>query len=184
MIEISSSLRMFSRANRNRKLRVNPHDGIDSALMLLKYRLRPTPHRGEIQIVRNYGDIPEISGFPDQLNQAFTNILVNAIDMFDEIAEESPFELQASAPKIEIHTHSPNPQTVAVAIHDNGSGMLPETCAKIFDWSFTTKAPDKGTGLGLTIARQIVEESHGGRLTVTSKVGRGSEFCLCLPTNL
>jgi signal transduction histidine kinase len=131
--------------------------------------------------VQDYGELPEIKCFPGQLNQVFMNILANAIDVFDEMAQTQSFEqLKANPQKITIQTEQQNNQ-VFIRIRDNGKGMDEATQAKIFDHLFTTKAVGKGTGLGLAIARQIVEEKHEGTLAVNSVLGQGSEFLIHLP---
>jgi predicted ATPase/signal transduction histidine kinase len=161
---ISTSLRMFSRADTESKFRANVHDGIDSTLLILKYRLKAKDFRPEIEVIRNYGNLPEINCFPGQLNQVFMNILANAIDMFDEIAEGQSFEeLQASPQQITIQTQVVEPNSIEIHIRDNGKGISEEICSKIFDRKFTTKAVGKGTGLGLAIARQVIVEKHSGQ---------------------
>ena len=70
---------------------------------------------------------------------------------------------------------------MVIRIKDNGGGMSPLVRAKIFDHLFTTKGVGKGTGLGLSISRQIVEETHGGKLTCESVLGAGTEFAIALP---
>ncbi|NEQ55744.1 MAG: hypothetical protein F6K11_37515, partial [Leptolyngbya sp. SIO3F4] len=71
-------------------------------------------------------------------------------------------------------------EQVEIRIADNGTGMTDEVKSKIFDHLFTTKAAGKGTGLGLAIAHQIIVDTHGGSLEVTSDVGKGTEFCIRL----
>ncbi|OCQ99336.1 serine/threonine protein kinase [Nostoc sp. MBR 210] len=178
---ISNSLRTFSRADTEYKVSANLHDGLNSTLLILKYRLKANEFRPEIQVIQEFGDLPLIECFPGQLNQVFMNILANAIDMFDEMAQTQSFkELKANPQIITIRTEVVSNQ-VDIRIRDNGKGMTQEVQKKIFDHLFTTKAVGKGTGLGLAIARQIVVEKHGGRLEVQSQVGQGSEFCIYLP---
>ena len=180
---ISTSLRMFSRADTESKFKANVHDGIDSTLLILKYRLKAKDFRPEIEVIRNYGDLPEINCFPGQLNQVFMNLLANAIDMFDEMAEGQSFkELQAHPQQITIQTQVVETDHVEICIRDNGKGMSEEICSKIFDRKFTTKAVGKGTGLGLAIARQVIVEKHSGSLKVRSEIAQGTEFIICLPT--
>jgi predicted ATPase/signal transduction histidine kinase len=177
---ISTSLRTFSRADTDHQVSANLHEGIDSTLMILKYRLKANEHRPAIEVIQEYGEIPEIQCFPGQLNQVFMNILANAIDMFDEIAQTQSFKTIAANPQqITITTSRVGPQ-VQIAIRDNGKGMTEDVQAKIFNHLFTTKEVGKGTGLGLAIARQIVVEKHGGSLEVQSELGRGTEFCIRL----
>jgi len=182
---ISSSLRTFSRADRDSKTVFNLHEGLDSTLLILKYRLKDKDFRPAIQVMKEFGEIPEVNCFPGQLNQVFMNLLANAIDMFDEVAMQQSYEsLKATPQLITIRTRQLMAETgkpwVEICIADNGKGMSAETRAKIFDSDFTTKAVGKGTGLGLAIVRQILVETHHGRLTVQSEMGKGTEFCLQL----
>jgi PAS domain S-box-containing protein len=178
---ISNSLRTFSRADTEHKVNAHLHEGLDSTLLILKYRLKANEFRPAIAIVQNYGELPAIDCFPGQLNQVFMNILANAIDMFDEIAQVQPYEqLQANPQILTLQTEQTDNQ-VMIRIRDNGKGMDEVTRSRIFDHLFTTKEVGKGTGLGLAIARQIVVEKHGGSLEVQSTVGQGTEFCICLP---
>ena len=78
-------------------------------------------------------------------------------------------------------TTSVENQSVKIAITDNGKGINEEAKAKIFDHLFTTKVVGKGTGLGLPIARQIVEETHRGKLSFNSVKGNGTEFIIEIP---
>lgn len=178
---ISNSLRTFSRADTEYKISANIHEGLDSTLLILKYRLKANEHRPAIQVIQDFGYLPPIKCFPGQLNQVFMNILANAIDMFDEMAQTQSFqELEANPQKITIRTEVISNQ-VYIRIRDNGKGITQELQEKIFDHLFTTKAVGKGTGLGLAIARQIVVEKHGGSLNVWSELNQGTEFTIQIP---
>jgi signal transduction histidine kinase len=179
--DISTSLRTFSRADTDHGVSANLHDGIDSTILILKYRLKANERRPAIEVIQNYGEVPSIVCFPGQLNQVFMNILANAIEMFDEVAQtQSLEELQANPQKITIGTIV-EANHVLIQIRDNGKGMTKAMQAKIFDHWFTTKGVGKGTGLGLAIARQIIVEKHGGSLEVRSELGQSTEFCIRLP---
>lgn len=180
---ISASLRTFSRADTEHKVSADLHTGIDSTLLILKYRLHANTSRPEIQVIRDYGQLPEVKCFLGQLNQVFMNILANAIDVFDEATQNYSFsDLQTRPQKITIETRLLAEQNaVEICIRDNGKGMPPAIKAKIFDHLFTTKGIGKGTGLGLAIAHQIVVEGHGGELRVQSELGQGTEFYIRLP---
>jgi signal transduction histidine kinase len=178
---ISASLRTFSRADTDYKVSANLHEGIDSTLLILKYRLKANEHRPAIEVIQDYGDLPTIPCFPGQLNQVFMNILANAIDIFDEMAQGVSFDQLKSHPQhITIRTTTQANQ-VQIQIGDNGKGMTEEVRTRIFDHLFTTKGVGKGTGLGLAIARQIVVEKHGGAIAVNSIVGEGTTFTISLP---
>lgn len=179
---ISNSLRTFSRADTDHKVSANLHEGIDSTLLILKYRLKANEYRPAIEVIQNYGDVPAIYCFPGQLNQVFMNILANAIDIFDEVALQSSFaDLQANPQKITIQTTLTAQNAIEIHFCDNGKGMTEDVKAKIFDHLFTTKEVGKGTGLGLAIARQIVVEKHGGSLEVQTGLGQGTKFYIRLP---
>jgi predicted ATPase/GAF domain-containing protein/anti-sigma regulatory factor (Ser/Thr protein kinase) len=179
---ISTSLRTFSRSDTEHQVKANLHDGLDSTLMILKYRLKGDKHRRAIEVIKNYGNLPTVKCFPGQLNQVFMNILANAIDMFDEMAQSLSFaELEAHPQEIKITTAMVNLNQVQIEIKDNGKGISPEVRAKIFDHLFTTKGVGKGTGLGLTIAHQIVTSKHQGTLGVQSQPNQGTQFTIRLP---
>ncbi|MEH2352443.1 trifunctional serine/threonine-protein kinase/ATP-binding protein/sensor histidine kinase [Nostoc sp.] len=178
---ISTSLRTFSRADQDYKVPFNIHQGIDSTILILKHRLKANEQRPAIQVVVNYGNLPQVECFPGQLNQVFMNLLANAIDALDESNYGLSFEEIKANPNCITITTSVENNLVKVAIRDNGKGINEQVKQKIFDHLFTTKAVGKGTGLGLAIARQIVEETHGGKLSFNSVIGEGTEFIIEIP---
>ncbi|WP_017307017.1 trifunctional serine/threonine-protein kinase/ATP-binding protein/sensor histidine kinase [Spirulina subsalsa] len=179
--EISTSLRIFSRADHQKKIPFNLHDGLNSTLLILKHRLKANASRPAIEVIQNYGQIPPIRCFPGELNQVFMNILANAIDALEENSHNKTFAQMVAHPnQIIIHTTQLN-HTVKIAIADNGQGIDESVKPQIFNHLFTTKAVGKGTGLGLAIARQIVVEKHQGEITVNSQPGKGTEFIITLP---
>ncbi|MEA5599953.1 AAA family ATPase [Nostoc sp. UHCC 0252] len=178
---ISTSLRTFSRADRDYKVPFNIHQGIDSTILILKHRLKANEQRPAIEIVTNYGNLPQVECFPGQLNQVFMNLLANAIDALDESNQGRSFEENKAHPNCITITTSVENNLVKIAIADNGKGMTEQVKSQIFDHLFTTKAVGKGTGLGLAIARQIIVEKHGGAIEVNSQLGEGAEFVIQLP---
>ncbi|MEH1854344.1 MAG: AAA family ATPase [Nostoc sp.] len=178
---ISTSLCTFSRADRDYKVPFNIHEGIDSTILILKHRLKANDTRPVIGIVTEYGNLPQIECFPGQLNQVFMNLIANAIDALDESNYGRNFEEIQSNPNYITITTSVENNLVKIAIADNGKGMSEQVKSKIFDHLFTTKAVGKGTGLGLAIARQIVEETHGGKLSFNSVLSEGTEFIIEIP---
>ncbi|MEH2225639.1 hybrid sensor histidine kinase/response regulator [Nostoc sp.] len=180
---ISTSLRTFSRADSDRKVYCNIHDGIDSTIMILKHRLKASEDRPDIQVIRDYDILPELECFIGQLNQVFMNLLANAIDALEESNVGLTYmEIEANPNQILIQTTLTEEKNyILIRIKDNGVGMSADVQQKIFDYLFTTKPVGQGTGLGLSIARQIVVEKHGGTLEVSSSIGQGSEFIIKLP---
>ncbi|MEA5583583.1 AAA family ATPase [Nodularia harveyana UHCC-0300] len=178
---ISTSLRTFSRADKDYKVPFNIHQGIDSTILILKHRLKANEKSPAIEVVKNYGDVPPIECFPGQLNQVFMNLIANAIDALEESNIGRNFEeITANNKCIKIITSVEN-NLVKIVIADNGKGIDESVKSKIFDHLFTTKAVGKGTGLGLAIARQIVESTHGGKLSFNSILDEGTEFIIELP---
>ncbi|MBD1880703.1 response regulator [Coleofasciculus sp. FACHB-T130] len=179
---ISTSLRTFSRADVDYKVSVDIHEGLESTLMILQHRLKAQNYRPAIQIIKNYGEIPKVECYLGQLNQVFMNILANAIDAVEEANLGHTYEAIKENPNhIIVQTEMKDEHQVAVRIADNGMGMTKDIKQRIFDHLFTTKPVGKGTGLGLTIAHQIIVEKHGGTLEVNSEWGRGTEFVVTLP---
>ncbi|WP_445243925.1 trifunctional serine/threonine-protein kinase/ATP-binding protein/sensor histidine kinase, partial [Microcoleus sp. S13_B4] len=179
---ISTSLRTFSRADKDYKVPFNIHDGINSTILILKHRLKANEQRPAIEVVKEYGNLPSVDCFPGQLNQVFMNILANAIDALEESNRERSLEkIKAAANCITIRTERQSQEWVTIRISDNGPGISDEIKGHIFDHLFTTKGVGKGTGLGLAIARQIVAEKHSGMLEVNSTLGWGTQFTISLP---
>ena len=183
ILDISNSLRTFSRGDKDAKVLADIHEGIDSTLMILQYRLKGNSKRPAIQIIKDYGNIPLVKCYLGQLNQVFMNILANAIDTFEESNQGRTFtEIEGNPNIITIKTEvTQDNQRVAIKIKDNGTGMPEEVQSRIFDHLFTTKSVGKGTGLGLSISRQLVVEIHGGSLTCNSVLGEGTEFAIIIP---
>ena len=191
ILEIVRSLKIFSHRDEAESKPVNLHEGIDSTLMLLSRRLQansrnPDFLRPDVEVIKEYGDLPIIEGHPGQLNQVFMNILGNAIDAINEKIENGEnnpnADSQGFTPRIKICTEvTEDKQNVVIRISDNGIGMSEEIRQMIFEQFFSTKPVGQGTGLGLSISRQIVVLKHGGTLDVYSTLGEGSEFVLTLP---
>ncbi|RQR75028.1 histidine kinase [Burkholderia sp. Bp9012] len=159
---IVQDLRDFSRPGSGEWSVVDIHAGLESTLNVVHNELKY-----KADIVREYGDVPQVECLPSQLNQVFMNLLVNA-------AHAIP-----SRGVITIRTSSDGEQ-VSIAISDTGTGMTPDVVRRIFDPFFTTKPVGQGTGLGLSVSHGIVER-HRGAIDVTSEPGRGTTFCVRLP---
>ncbi|GAA6623035.1 ATP-binding protein [Scytonema sp. NUACC26] len=172
--EIARSLKDFARLDEGDIQFVDIHTCLNSTLLILQNRLK----KG-INIIRNYGDIPHIPGYPGLLYQVFMNLLSNAIDALEEKTSKDPY----FSPEITITTELGNLDLLTVQIGDNGSGISLENQSKIFETFFTTKPRGIGTGLGLAITYQIVVEKHGGKIACKSELDKGTEFTVFLPTN-
>jgi predicted ATPase/signal transduction histidine kinase len=179
--DIMSSLRTFSRMDSTEKQPANIHEGLDSTLLILQHRLKAKSTRPAIEVVKQYGSLPEVRCFPGQLNQVFMNLLANAIDAFEDLNRDRAYaEIEANPNRIIIQTEAIAPW-LTIRLTDNGPGIDPSLHPRLFEPFFTTKEAGRGTGLGLSISRQIVEEQHGGRLSLTSTPGQGTTFELHIP---
>ena len=195
--EIVKSLRTFSRLDEAEMKAVDIHEGIDSTLLILRHRLKEGPQHPEVQVIKEYGDLPLMNCYAGQLNQVFMNVISNAIDALEESCEveklRSRFEnltdrptanchrLPGFVPQIRIRTLVWQGDRAVVAIADNGPGMPEAVRQQLFDPFFTTKPVGKGTGLGLSISYQVVVEKHGGQLRCKSQPGKGTEFWIEIP---
>ncbi|MEG5036565.1 PAS domain-containing protein [Microcoleus sp. AT3-D2] len=175
--QIVLSLRNFSRLDETDRKVIDIHEGIESTLVILQHRFQSQPKHREIQVIKNYGNLPKVECYPAQLNQVFMNLLVNAIDA----VEESSANRTCQVNQIRIVTEVSSENQVCVRISDSGPGIHPEVQSRMFDPFFTTKPIGTGTGLGLSISYQIVKDTHGGKLECHSEVGRGTEFAIELP---
>jgi two-component system, NtrC family, sensor kinase len=171
--EIVLSLRNFSRLDEAEFKAVDIHEGIDSTLLILQHRLKAKPESPEIIVIRDYDELPLVECYPGQLNQAFMNILANAIDALEEVKENPSC--------IRIRTSRVGAESVQIAFADNGSGMREQVRQQIFNPFFTTKPPGKGTGMGMSISYQIITERHNGKLECFSTPEEGTEFTIQIP---
>lgn len=174
--EIVLSLRIFSRLDEAEFKTADIHEGIESTLLILQYRLKSQSHRPQITVIKDYGEIPKIQCFAGQLNQVFMNILANAIDALEEAFQNG----LCPEPIIRISSVQMN-ENVVVQIADNGTGIPEAIQSHLFDPFFTTKPVGKGTGMGLSISYQIITEKHGGSLRCISLPEQGAEFVITIP---
>ncbi len=167
--EIVRSLRNFARLDEAERKRADLHEGLESTLTLVTHLLK-----NRITVHRDYGQLPQVLCYPNQLNQVFLNILVNAAQAI------------AGQGEITIRTRVAPDQgpaaSVSVEISDSGCGIAPENMKKIFDPGFTTKGVGVGTGLGLAICYRIVA-NHQGKIEVDSTAGKGTTFRIVLPAS-
>lgn len=162
MTELVTHLRNFTRLDRARTSEFDVNKGLATVTYIARSVI---PER--VRVVEAYADVPPIHCNASQLNQVFLNLINNAAQSIE------------GAGTITVRSSVGNGR-VRVDVSDTGSGIAPEVLPKIFDNYFTTKAEGEGTGLGLTIARDIVR-NHGGDIEVTTRIGQGSTFTVWLP---
>ncbi|PHM08599.1 sensor histidine kinase [Nostoc sp. 'Peltigera malacea cyanobiont' DB3992] len=179
---IVRSLRNFSRMDEAEFKTVDIHEGIESTLLILQHRLKDKPDRPAIEVIKDYGNLPQAECFPGQLNQVLMNILVNAMDALDEAdIKRTSQQIEENPSQITIRTSVVDSQSIEIAIADNAQGMPESVQSRIFDPFFTTKPVGKGTGMGMAISYQIITEKHGGKLLCFSSLGEGSNFIIQVP---
>ena len=181
------SLRRFSRLDQAQLKSTDIHEDLDNTIALLQHRLKAVGNRPEIQVIRDYGQLPEITCYVSQLNQVFMNLLSNAIEALDEKAQTKDETFQ-EPPTIKISTevltcnNLPTSNFVSIQITDNGCGIPQEVQQQIFDPFFTTKPIGSGIGLGLAISYQIVVDTHKGNLRCVSASEEGTQMIVEIPT--
>ncbi|BAY21242.1 two-component sensor histidine kinase [Calothrix sp. NIES-2100] len=184
MRQLALSLRNFSRLDQVEMKPVDIHEGIDSTLLILQSRLKPKQKNLGIQIVKEYGNIPLVEGYANQLNQVFMNLIANAIDALEESMISCQWPIVAGKTtnnfQLRISTELVNSNWLKIKITDNGPGIPESLQERLFEPFFTTKPSGKGTGLGLSISHQIIEK-HGGFLRCLSQPGEGTTFCIEIP---
>jgi PAS domain S-box-containing protein len=162
---IVKRLRSFARLDEAELKTTNINECLEDTLTLIHHEIKHN-----IEVIREYGDIPQISCYPGQLNQVFLNLLINAKQAID------------GKGRIEVATVTDD-SNVVIKISDNGHGIPKVQLAKVFDPGFTTKGVGVGTGLGLSICYQIIQ-AHRGEINVMSTVGKGTTFTITLPMDL
>ncbi|MBN3899549.1 MAG: HAMP domain-containing histidine kinase [Nostoc sp. NOS(2021)] len=188
------SLRNFSRLDEVGKKAADLHEGLDSTLLILQNRLEAEGNHPDIQVIKEYGNLPKVECYPGQLNQVFMNILNNSIDTLKEsiigchllvvnAKTTSNQQLTNNNPQIRICTEVLDSNQVIIRIADNGCGMTEEVKQKVFDPFFTTKPVGSGTGLGMSISYQIINK-HGGQLKCISAPLQGTEFIIQIPIRI
>jgi len=162
IIRIVRSLSRFSHVDEDEMEWINVNELLDSAVELLWNEIK---HKAEL--IKDYGNLPQIKGNPNQLSQVFVNLIINALQSMDNEG------------KLTLVT-KPVDFGVEIQVEDNGKGMSSENLSQIFNPFFTTKPVGQGTGLGLSISYEIIT-THEGDIRVESELWKGTTFYVRLP---
>jgi two-component system, NtrC family, sensor kinase len=157
------SLKTFARVNEGDLRKVDLHE-----ILLNMLKLSGCVFRRRVTVVTNFSDLPEVECYPGLLNQVFLNLVVNAAQA-----------IQGDG-TITVSTRVDGPM-VEIAIADTGTGIPPDVQPRIFSAGFTTKPIGEGTGLGLALTREIIEDTHGGRIWFDTEMGKGTTFTIRIP---
>ena len=160
--EITMNLKNFSRVDHQEQQAANLNTCLEETLRIVWNELKY-----KATVIKEYGDLPKTVCYPQQLNQVFVNLLVNASQALIDKGE------------IRIRTWA-DESSIFIAISDTGPGIPEEIRHRLFEPFFTTKEVGKGTGLGLSISYDIVKK-HGGEITIDSEEGRGTTFTVHIP---
>jgi PAS domain S-box-containing protein len=160
--KIVQGLKSFARGDEAEYKYANINDCIESTVNIVWNELKY-----KATLKKDYGNLPLTKCYPQQMNQVFANLLINAVHSIEKQGE------------ITIKTWDED-GSIKIAISDTGGGIPQEYLNKIFEPFFTTKEVGKGTGLGLSITYEIVKK-HNGEITVESEVGKGTIFTIRLP---
>jgi signal transduction histidine kinase len=167
--QVVKDLLEFSRTERPFLLKLSIKETLERTIKLIKNQIMVTGIQIEKDIPE---DLPPIKGRRQDLQQAFINILLNAIQAMQDISKEHTISIRTG--------RGPEGYT-RVDITDTGCGIQPKDIGYIFDPFFTTKEVGRGTGLGLSLAYSIIR-THGGYIEVKSKINKGTTFSIFLPT--
>ena len=152
--ELVGAIKEYSYMDQAKVQQLDVHKGLDNTLLILKYKLK----KKDITVTRDYAEsLPLIKAYGSELNQVWTNLIVNAVDAM------------SVGGKLRVRTRR-EPTDILVEIHDNGSGIPPDVRSRIFEPFFTTKPVGDGTGLGLDTVARIVRK-HRGNIRFESKPG-------------
>ncbi|MCW6035217.1 HAMP domain-containing histidine kinase [Spirulina subsalsa FACHB-351] len=177
MQSILLSLSNFARADESDIKDVNIHDIVDSLEVILHNQLKAKGAELEIEVVKNYGDIPITQGYPGQLNQVLMNLFSNAIDALTTVR----LGQTDRKPTITITTEKTQSNQIKITFSDTGDGIPEDILPQIFQPFFTTKSSEQGTGLGLSMSQEIITQNHKGTLTCESQIGQGTTFFIEIP---
>lgn len=162
--DLVASLKDYSRIDQARSENVDLHGLVESALRIGGHLLR----RRDVQVRRQFGDVPPVTCAPAQINQVLLNLIGNAAQAIEHDRGIIAVRTQVSG------------GYALIAVQDNGKGIPADVLPRVFEPFFTTKPVGQGTGLGLSICQQIVQ-AHGGRIAATSTPGVGTRFVVALP---
>ncbi len=172
--KIVANVQSFSRTDAVSFMVCSVSDLIERTLDLASsdYDMRHHYNFQNIQIVRDFHTIPNISCEMSQIQQVLLSLFKNAAQAMSHHSE---------SPCLIVRLKQAGEEHICIQVEDNGPGMDADLCCRIFDPFYTTKDVGSGSGLGLSITYFIVTQTHNGSLSVTSDVGRGSRFDIILP---
>ena len=163
--DLIQTLLNISRPHEPNLIRMSLAETLEHGLQFYREKLKAHG----IKVERHFSEVAPVLGDPDQLEQVFLNLFVNAADAMN------------SGGTLQVYLRAPDEESVEVIVRDSGAGIEVEHLKKIFEPFFTTKSRGKGNGLGLLVSKRIIVE-HEGSIDVESALGEGTEFRIMLPS--
>jgi signal transduction histidine kinase/Tfp pilus assembly protein PilF len=160
--KLLATLKSFSGLDEGERKKIDIHDGLEQTLSLIEHQWR-----GNVEVVRDYRQLPLVDCCPGEMNQVFMNVLTNAADSID------------GKGTITIRTTSRDGR-IQIQIADTGVGIEPDRLESLFDPGFSAEGPRVKAGLGLLVSLNIIR-NHGGNIEVNSRVGKGTTITIILP---
>ena len=177
-ISIIQGILLVSRGKENEFLPSDVARLVKEYVWLSYHAMRANYKGFNISIHENYEDgLPQIMVIPQDLSRAVLNVMNNACYAVWNKAQTAPADYK---PEVTV-TVAATPPSLTISIADNGEGMNEEVRQHIFENFFTTKPVGKGTGLGMGITRDIIENKHGGTISFESVEGQGTTFTFTIP---
>jgi len=167
---IVRAMKAFAHPGSNEKMRADLNKALSDALIVARNEVKYVA-----DVVTDFGELPPVLCNLGDLNQVFLNLLVNAAHAIGDLVRKSGVRGE-----IHVKTRCENNEAL-ISISDTGCGIPVEIRSRVFEPFFTTKEVGKGTGQGLAIARSIIVEKHGGRITFEPNLPQGTRFLVSLP---
>jgi signal transduction histidine kinase len=163
-------MKEFAHPDRKEMAQADLNQAISSTLIIAA-----NEYKYVADVETGFSELPLVNCYAGEINQVVLNLIVNAAHAIGDVVKGTPLK-----GKITVATRA-HGDFVEIAISDTGKGIPVEVRSRIFDPFFTTKEVGKGTGQGLSIARSVVVEKHGGSLTFDTELGKGTTFYIRLP---
>jgi signal transduction histidine kinase len=160
--KIVRDLKAVARPGETQQELINIHESIDAVLTIVQNRIS-----SKIKVLRKFGPVPLMYGYPQEISQIWLNLILNALDAL------------ANQGTLSITTQAAQDQVI-VRIEDTGTGIAQEDLSRVFDPFFTTKDVGKGTGLGLHLVYQLITK-HGGQIELESRLDKGCTVTVYFP---
>jgi len=170
--KIVGAMRKFSHSSGGEKEFVDLNDALETTLTVAHNELK---HIADVT-TEFQADLPRVECFPDEMNQVFLNLIVNAAHAMRASAQKTPPQRGSLTVRTQLVKES-----VQIEIQDSGSGIPEHIRSRVFEPFFTTKQVGEGTGQGLAICHDIVVNKHRGKIWFETQLGKGTTFLVRLP---